>query len=299
MKTICFLTIKGGTGKTTSVLTVGTMMAKAGKKVLLVDLDPQQNLSSMYVDDDVNNVDDFCAIYNGEYKDNGKTMDALLLDKKYDTKEYIHNTKIENLDIIPSTAYLAQVEVILKTSFDDVQQWILKNRLAQVQDEYDYCLLDCGPSLGILNANALGAANEVYIPTRTDGGSFTGVALMLSTIREQTYNPTLKVGGCFITEYVRQTNNAKDTYMDYMEAFARCGLEDMLLPLVIRQSSIVPNLSQKRELLIEADPSMRNNVTKDYAVLTKLIMSEDKKGFIEENKLHNKMNKLLGFEENA
>lgn len=292
MKTICFVTIKGGVGKSISTATIGDMMASKGKRVLLIDMDPQQNISSLFHEDS-SSLSTFENLRNGTYVNNRRpTIDYLLLHSEEDPLNYIEHTSRKKLDLIPSSPALAEIEELLKAETTMPQQFKLKYQLDKIKEHYDYCLIDCGPSLGLLNINTLTAADEVYIPARTDTGSFEGVALTLRLIDTVSINnPALEVGGCFFTQWDRRTNNGKDAYFDMLEA-----ISEYLLPIAIRTGTIVPESSKQKKTLLAMDKSMRNNVTKDYDLLTDFILAKDKPAFIKKKHLTERMDTFLGFD---
>ena len=170
MKTIIFFNNKGGVGKTSTVNTVSHMMAEYfGKRVLNIDLDPQMNCSMMF--SEINFTEIFEDICKGRNSGNHIGVGKLLLDKDADIQDCIVKTKYKNLDIIPSCLTLSKTEDIIKSDVASPQQFKLKNKLAQLDDEYDYCIIDTSPSLSLINMNGLAAADELYIPLKCDGGS--------------------------------------------------------------------------------------------------------------------------------
>lgn len=127
------------------------------------------------------------------------SIEDALMDPKLDIHKCIIHTKYENLDIIPAYLTLAEVENRLQADITTPQQFRLRMQLEKIEDEYDYCLIDCSPSINILNINGLVAADEVYIPTKTDGNSCLGIAISYNLINTvQAYNPRLKVAGIFL-----------------------------------------------------------------------------------------------------
>lgn len=181
-KVICLSNHKGGVGKTCSTCNIGAGLALKGSKVLLVDLDPQANLSLSLGLKDVEN-----SIYT-----------VLLGNCK--AEEAIYSIT-ENLDIIPSNLDLAGAEIEL--SSESGREMILKECLSQVSHEYDYTIIDCAPSLGLLTTNALTASHEVYIPLQAQYLSLQGVSKLTSIIEkiQRRLNDKLKLGGIFITQY--------------------------------------------------------------------------------------------------
>ena len=154
MKTIIFLNNKGGVGKTATVNTVSHMMAEYfNKKVLLIDLDPQMNCSMMY--SDINFTEIFNDICRGKNSQKRIGVEKLLLDKEANIYDCIEKTKYKNLDIIPSCLTLSRTEDLIKADVASPQQFRLKRKLAQLNDEYDYCIIDTSPSLSLINMNCI------------------------------------------------------------------------------------------------------------------------------------------------
>lgn len=181
-KVFCLSNHKGGVGKTCSTCNIGAGFAREGNKVLLIDLDPQANLSLSFGIKDVEN-----SIYP-----------VLLGNCQID--EAIYNLT-ENLDIIPSNLDLAGAEIEL--SSEAGREVILKECINKIKNDYDYILIDCAPSLGLLTTNALTASDEVYIPLQAQYLSLQGVSKLTSIIEkiQRRLNDKLKIGGIFITQY--------------------------------------------------------------------------------------------------
>lgn len=178
----CLSNHKGGVGKTCSSCNIGAGLATMGKKVLLVDLDPQANLSlSLGLTDVEKNIYPVllgqCPIYQSLYN------------------------ITENLDIIPASLDLAGAEIEL--SSEAGREVILKECLSEVSDQYDYIIIDCAPSLGLLTTNALTASDKVFIPLQAQYLSLQGISKLTMIIDkiQRRLNKKLKVGGIFITQY--------------------------------------------------------------------------------------------------
>lgn len=215
MKTIIFINNKGGVGKTASVSnTAHILAAKYLKRVLVVDLDPQMNTTSMFTDVDFSQL--FYEIVNGTY-DGGhaeKSVEDLLLNPEMDVHETIKHTRYPNLDIIPAHLTLSFTESRMASDVAALQQFILKRHLEKVYDEYDYCIIDTSPSLSLININGLVSADEAYIPINTDGGSMLGVANTVAVINKvREYSPHLSLKGIFFTRF----NERKNVYEGTMK----------------------------------------------------------------------------------
>jgi chromosome partitioning protein len=183
MSSIAILNQKGGVGKTTTAVNLSSYLAKAGKSVLLVDFDPQGNATSGL----------------GINKDGlSETMyDALFHHET--APSIIQDTEFDNLKVLPANANLAGAEVELVSTLQREQQ--LKQMLAQF--DYDFILIDCPPSLGLLTINALSAADYVFIPVQTEYYALEGLSQLLSVIErvEAAINPDLQILGVVLTMY--------------------------------------------------------------------------------------------------
>jgi chromosome partitioning protein len=185
---------KGGIGKTTFVLNAAYEIAQHGKKVLIIDNDPQSNATSVLCPDDVE-----IAHYLHECYGDPKES---LLDK------IILKSEIFEVDFIPSCILLAEVEISLNTKFG--REVYLKKILQPIKDKYDFIIIDCGPSLGVLTANALTAADKFIIATRPEKFALNGIEMVLDTVKiiKEDLNPDLKLAGVCIT-WMPNTNIAK------------------------------------------------------------------------------------------
>ncbi len=173
---------KGGVGKTCSACNLGAALSREGKKVLLIDLDPQANLSlSLGIRDAERNI----------YE---------LLQKRVQIQQTIHSPA-PNLDIIPSHLDLAGAEIELVS--ERRREYILKETISPIILEYDYIFIDCSPSLGILTTNALVASNEIIIPIQPEYLALQGLDKLNSVISkiQNSLNKSLKISGILITQY--------------------------------------------------------------------------------------------------
>lgn len=195
-KIIAIANQKGGVGKTTTTFSLGVAFAKLGKKVLLVDLDPQGDLTS----------------YTGIYKvlDEVKIGISNILKQQIDyeqisAKEAIvhHN---EGIDLIPSDIHLSKIERDMLNAMD--RENILKNCLYEIKKDYDYILIDCPPSLGMLTINALSSASSVIVPVQTQVFAAKGLGNLLNTVVKirKHINPDLKIEGALLTLVDKRTN---------------------------------------------------------------------------------------------
>ena len=194
---------KGGVGKTTTSINMSAALAEYGRKVLLVDYDPQGALSAgLGV-----NAHDAVTIYD------------LMLDRKIDPKTAIQHTAVENLDVIPANIELSAAEMKLVNEI--AREQILANILKKVADDYDVIIIDCQPSLGLLTVNALTAAHGVIIPLASEFFALRGVAILEDIISkvQEGLNPALQLDGILATMYDPRTLHSREVLDRLHEAF--------------------------------------------------------------------------------
>jgi chromosome partitioning protein len=201
-RTIVFVNQKGGVGKTTSAINLGAYLALAGKRTLLVDFDPQANLTSGF----------------GRKPGADKGIYDVISGRAT-LKEILQPTSIEWLDLASSSIDLsgATVELVDK---EDRNEY-LNRALATVEREYDFILIDCPPSLGILTLNGLVAADEVLIPLQCEYFALEGLSLILQTISlvQKSMNTELKICGILFTMYDSRTKLAQEVVQQVTEYF--------------------------------------------------------------------------------
>lgn len=278
MKTICILSGKGGVGKSASIKNIAHIMNSIyNKRVLLCDMDPQGNTSSMYGSIDF--VELFINVAKGIRTGTEKSVEDLLLDTEMDVQECIRATRFKNLDIIPAFLTLAEVENLLKADIRTPQQFKLKTQLKKVAAEYDYCLIDCGPAVSLLNINALVASDEVYFPTRCDADSFIGIAIAMNLVRTvQSYNPGLKIGGCFFTQFAGWKNVSQTAY-ELLNQLAQIT-ENKVLPITIGVSKFLEEQTFEQKPLLEVDSKRESRATNNYISLTEYLLADNKESYL-------------------
>src|SRR5438477_6502432 len=188
MRCIALMNQKGGVGKTTTTVNLGAALAEIGQRVCLVDLDPQAHLTINYGMDPTSDV---VKLYN-----------VLIEERSF--LEAVHKID-QNIALVPSSIDLAAAEIELVSVLG--RERLLKERLESAQHDFDFILLDCPPSLGLLTLNALAVADEVIIPMQPHFLALQGVAKLLETVQMvgKRINPQLKVSGIVLTMFDSQT----------------------------------------------------------------------------------------------
>jgi chromosome partitioning protein len=195
---------KGGVGKTTTTINLGAALAECGRRVLLVDFDPQGALS---VGLGVNTHELDLTVYN------------LLMQRGVTVDDVLIKTNVAGLDLLPSNIDLSAAEVQLVTEV--AREMTLQRVLRPILDEYDYILIDCQPSLGLLTINALTAAHGVVVPLECEFFSLRGLALLIDTVEKvkERLNPDLELDGVLPTMYDARTTHSKQVLARVVEAF--------------------------------------------------------------------------------
>ena len=181
---------KGGVGKTTTSINLAACLAEKGKKVLAVDMDPQGNLTSGL----------------GVDKDSVEKSIYELIIGEVDIKEVINKEVLENLDIIPTSIDLSAAEIEL-IGVDD-KEYILRNAIDQVKDQYDFVIIDCPPSLSMLTINAMTTADSVIVPIQCEYYALEGLSQLIHTVElvKDRLNSKLEIEGVVFTRYDARTN---------------------------------------------------------------------------------------------
>jgi len=244
---------KGGVGKTTSALALGHALAEQGKRALLVDLDPQ---SSLTISLGLNPAS------------LGKTVYDLLREKEkpLEATAVITKTPIDRLDLIPANIDLAGAETELVGQLN--REGILRDALAPLKGSYDYILIDCPPSLGLLTTNALTAATHVLIPIQSDYLAMRGTTLLLETIGriQRKLNPRLEVWRILITMHNVRTVHAKEVLEEIRSTF-----KDVVFTTPIKYSVRAKEAPVEGQSILTYDPL--SEVARAYRSLAQELIS--------------------------
>jgi len=235
---------KGGVGKSTTAINLGAAVAAAGRKVLIVDLDPQGNTTSGL------GIDRTTLDYS--------IYDALLNDTMLE--DMTEATGIRNLFVIPATIDLAGAEIELVSVFSRERR--LSTALDGIADDYDYVFIDCPPSLGLLTVNGLAASDEVLIPIQCEYYALEGVSLLMKNVElvSQSLGAKVHVGGVLLTMYDGRTNLASDVAAQVREFFGKAAYQTVI-PRSVRLSE-APSYGEPIESF---DPTSRGAIAYRYA----------------------------------
>ena len=251
MRTIAITAQKGGSGKTTNAINIGTGLSYLGKKVLLIDMDPQASLT-----DGLGKMPEECE----------KSVAEVLL-RKCTIKEAMIRIN-RNLDLVPANDELTGLEITLADQKD--RNTRLKKALEHVRSNYDYIIIDCAQGLGLFTVNALIAASEVFIPTqleyfstRTIGRTFKTVGLV-----KNNYNPDLKVTGIIPCMYMSANKSARETLEEIREAY-----KDLVFATVIRRGVAISDAAAYGKDIYSY--SNRSNGALDYTDLCNEIINQE------------------------
>ena len=226
---------KGGVGKTTSTINMGACLAELGRKVLLVDLDPQGALS---------------AGLGIQHDELDITIYDLLLDNQTSIHSAVHQTSIPGMDIVPANIDLSAAEIQLVNEVGREQT--LARALRPVMKDYDFIILDCQPSLGLLTVNALACSDGVIIPMECEYFSLRGLALLNDTVEKvaDRLNFDLEVLGILVTMFDRRTSHAREVMSRVVEVFG-----DKVFDAVITRTVRFPETSVAGEPIITWAPN--------------------------------------------
>ena len=248
-KIISLANQKGGVGKTTTAINLSAALAKEGKKVLLVDADPQANASSG-LGIDIRNLE--ATIYE-------------CLVSGIDPKLAIHHTGVDNLDLIPSHIDLVGAEIDMLGLED--RELLMKRILSHLRDQYDFILIDCSPSLGLITVNALTASDSVIIPVQAEFFALEGIAKLLNTIKiiKSKLNPQLKIEGFLVTMFDNRLRLSTQVYDEVKKHFG-----SLVFNTVITRNVRLSEAPSHGLSVLDYDPSSKG--AKNYAALAKEVI---------------------------
>lgn len=259
-KVIAICNQKGGVSKTTTTVNLGVGMVREGKRVLVIDADPQGNLSQSL---GIENPDELEIALP-------TIMEQIIMDEEFEVSEgIIHH--VEGIDLMPCNIDLSGVDVSLVNAMS--REFVLKTYVDCMREYYDYILIDCMPSLGLMSINALAAADSVIIPTAPDFLSTKGLNLLIRTISRvrRQINPKLKIDGILMTMVDGRTNNAKSIIAALRSTLGgSVRVFDTEIPRSVRAAEA----SGEGKSIFAFDPKSRvaqayTNLTKEVAELGK------------------------------
>jgi chromosome partitioning protein len=251
-KIIAIANQKGGVGKTTTTVNLAASLGVLEKKVLLIDADPQANASSgLGIDVD--------SVENGTYH---------LLEHIITAKEAIESTNSPNVDIIPAHIDLVAIEIELVDK--KKREFKMREALQDIKDSYDYILIDCAPSLGLLTLNALVAADAVLIPIQCEYFALEGLGKLLNTVKsvQKLHNPDLDIEGLLLTMYDSRLRLSNQVVEEVRKHF-----QDMVFKTIIKRNIKLGEAPSYGESIIAYDATSRG--AKNYINLANEILKNN------------------------
>ena len=253
-KVIAIANQKGGVGKTTTALTLAASLAALEKKVLIIDADPQANTTS--------------GLNFSPENDEKRTLYEVMIGD-LDIHDALIQTEISNLHMVPSHINMVAVEIEMLDSED--RESILKKAIAPVKDEYDYIIIDCSPSLGLITVNSLTAADSVMIPVQPEFFALEGLGKLLQTIRlvQNGVNPDLTIEGFVVTMFDGRTKVHTQVLNQLREHF-----KDMVFNTIIQRNIRLSEAPSHGKPIILYD--VMSNGTSNYLNLAKEVLEKNK-----------------------
>ena len=251
---------KGGTGKTTTTVNLGVGLARQGKRVLLVDADPQGDLTTCLGWQNQDNLPATLATL----------MEQTIRDEPVDIQAALLHHR-EGVDLLPSNIELSAMEMALVTAMS--REFALKEGLSQARNQYDYILIDCMPSLGMITVNALAAADSVIIPVQAQYLPAKGMTQLLHTIGKvkRQINPNLRVDGVLLTLVDNRTNLARQTAETLRNNYGSVlRIYQSQIPLAVKAAEV----SAAGKSIYDYDPSSK--VAMAYESFTKEVLNGEK-----------------------
>ena len=253
-KIISLANQKGGVGKTTTSINLSAALAAQGKRVLLIDADPQANTSSGL---------------GVEIRELDNTIYECLVNG-VDPHSAIIQTKTKNLSLIPSHIDLVGAEIEMLNM--EQREQLLKKLLQQVRNEYDYILIDCSPSLGLITVNALTASDSVIIPVQCEFFALEGIAKLLNTIKiiKSKLNPSLKIEGFLLTMFDNRLRLSNQVYEEVKRHFG-----DLVFNTVISRNVRLSEAPSHGLSVLDYDPHSKG--AQNYVSLAKEVIKRSNK----------------------
>ncbi|AMC94543.1 sporulation initiation inhibitor Soj [Erysipelothrix larvae] len=254
-KIIAIANQKGGVGKTTTSINLAAGLAYLGQRVLLIDLDPQGNTTQ--------------GVGANRSTIKKSTYD-LLLGQDTQVRDVVQTLKTPPLDLIPATIDLAGADLEM-VEFKVGRERLLKNKLLEVRDAYDFIIIDCPPSLGLLNTNALTAADSVIIPVQCEYYALEGLTQLLSTIRlvQKLFNPELRIEGVLLTMFDVRTRLSVEVQQEVRKYF-----KERVYKSNIPRNIKLSEAPSRGSSIFEYD--VRSEGAKAYAALAKEVLNYNK-----------------------